>query len=142
MYPWAPVYGRGAVLAGIVLSPLLARYRTLLPIAGAMLGLLLLLLTPGLNTLLIPVVGMGQFHRFWQVLPWPVAVAAGCCVLARLLGRWAWPVASGGGALSTTCEATSSSGANRPASWSWPRSWSRSSASPGRSAPRSCAARC
>ena len=93
MYPWAPVYGRGAVLAGIVLSPLLARYRTLLPIAGAMLGLLLLLLTPGLNTLLIPVVGMGQFHRFWQVLPWPVAVAAGCCVLARYLGRWAWPVA-------------------------------------------------
>ncbi len=93
MYPWAPVYGRGAVLAGIILSPLLARYRTLLPIAGAMLGLLLLLLTPGLNTLLIPVVGMGQFHRFWQVLPWPVAVAAGCCVLARLLGRWAWPVA-------------------------------------------------
>jgi hypothetical protein len=93
MYPWAPVYGRGAVLAGIVLSPLLARYRTLLPIAGAMLGLLLLLLTPGLNTLLIPIVGMGQFHRFWQVLPWPIAVAAGCCVLARLLGRWAWPVA-------------------------------------------------
>ena len=34
------------------------------------------------------VVGMGQFHRFWQLLPWPVALAAAACVVARLLGRW------------------------------------------------------
>jgi hypothetical protein len=36
---------------------------------------------------------MGQFHRFWQPLTWPAVVAAGACVAAAALGRWAWPVA-------------------------------------------------
>jgi hypothetical protein len=58
-----------------------------------MLGMLALLLVPGVNTAIMGVVGMGQFHRFWQLLPWPVALAAAACVLARLLGRWSIAVA-------------------------------------------------
>jgi hypothetical protein len=86
MYPWAPVYGRGYVLVAVFALVLLVRYRDLLPAAGAMLGLLVVLLVPGVSTLVISVVGMGQFHRFWQVLPWPAVVAAGACVAARWLG--------------------------------------------------------
>jgi hypothetical protein len=86
MYPWAPVYGRGYVLLSIVGLILLVRFRRTLPVAGAMLGMLALLLIPGLNTAIISGTGMAQFHRFWQVLPWPVALAAEACVLARLLG--------------------------------------------------------
>jgi len=86
MYPWAPVFGRGYVLVAVFALVLLVRYRDLLPAAGAMLGLLVVLLLPGLNTLVISVVGMGQFHRFWQVLPWPEVLAAAACVAARWLG--------------------------------------------------------
>jgi hypothetical protein len=94
MYPWAPVFGRGYVLVAIVACILLVRYRRTLPAAGAMLGMLALLLLPGLNTVVMGVVGMGQFHRFWQLLPWPVALAAAACVAARLLGRWSIAVAA------------------------------------------------
>jgi hypothetical protein len=93
MYPWAPVFGRGYVLAAIVLLPLVARYRRLLPLAAASVALLLMLLVPGVNTLLITAVGMGQFHRFWQPLTWPVVAAAGACIAAGRLRFWAWPVA-------------------------------------------------
>ncbi|MGZ4430006.1 MAG: hypothetical protein ACXVYV_00010 [Gaiellales bacterium] len=93
MYPWAPVFGRGYVLLGLLCLPLLARYRSLLPAMGATLALLVFLLLPGVNTVVIAAVGMGQFHRFWQVLPWPVALAAGACVLARWLRRWTIPAA-------------------------------------------------
>ncbi len=86
MYPWAPVYGRGYVLVAVLSLALLVRFRDLLPAAGAMLGLLLLLLVPGVNTAVIAVVGMGQFHRFWQVLPWPEVLAVAACVAARWLG--------------------------------------------------------
>jgi hypothetical protein len=86
MYPWAPVFGRGYVLVGIVALILLARYRPMLAVVGANLGLLALLLLPGLNTVVILGTGMGQFHRFWQVLPWPAAVAAGACVAAWRVG--------------------------------------------------------
>jgi hypothetical protein len=86
MYPWAPVFGRGYVLMAVLSLVLLVRYRDLLPAAGAMLGLLLLLLLPGVNTFVIAVVGMGQFHRFWQVLPWPEVLAAAACVAASWLG--------------------------------------------------------
>ncbi|MDX6534101.1 MAG: hypothetical protein QOF68_1845 [Gaiellales bacterium] len=86
MYPWAPVFGRGYVLVGIVALILLARYRPMLAVVGANLGLLALLLLPGLSTVVILGTGMGQFHRFWQVLPWPAAVAAGACVVAWRLG--------------------------------------------------------
>ena len=88
MYPWAPVFGRGYVLVAIVACILLVRYRRTLPTAGGMLGMLALLLLLGVNTVVMGVVGMGQFHRFWQLLPWPVALAAAACVASRLLGRW------------------------------------------------------
>jgi hypothetical protein len=86
MYPWAPVFGRGYVLVAVLALVLLVRYRDLLPAAGAMLGLLFVLLVPGVNTAVIAVVGMGQFHRFWQVLPWPEVLAAAACVAASWLG--------------------------------------------------------
>jgi hypothetical protein len=94
MYPWAPVFGRGYVLVSILALGLLVRYRRTLPTAGAMLGPLALLLLPGVNTVVMSVVGMGQFHRFWQVLPWPAALAAAALVAARLLGRWSYAVAA------------------------------------------------
>ncbi|HEX2586658.1 MAG TPA: DUF6541 family protein [Gaiellales bacterium] len=94
MYPWAPVFGRGYVLVAIIGLILLARYRDMLPTAGAMLAPLVLLLLPGLSTVVLAVSGMGQFHRFWQVLPWPAVLAATACVAAGLLGwRRALPVA-------------------------------------------------
>jgi hypothetical protein len=93
MYPWAPVFGRGYVLAAILLLPLAIRHRRLLPIAASSVALLLLLLVPGVNTAMIAAVGMGQFHRFWQPLTWPVVAAAGACIVAAALGRWTWPVA-------------------------------------------------
>jgi hypothetical protein len=86
MYPWAPVFGRGFVLVAVLALVALVRFRDLLPAAGAMLGLLLMLLVPGLNTLVMLAVGMGQFHRFWQVLPWPEVLAAGACLAAAWLG--------------------------------------------------------
>ena len=86
MYPWAPVFGRGYVLVAIVGLILLARYRDMLPTVGAMLAPLVMLLLPGLNTVILAASGMGQFHRFWQVLPWPAVLAAAACVLAGLLG--------------------------------------------------------
>ena len=93
MYPWAPVFGRGYVLAAILLLPVVVRYRRLLPLAASSVGLLLLLLVPGVNTAMIAAVGMGQFHRFWQPLTWPVVAAAGACIVAAALGRWTWPIA-------------------------------------------------
>jgi hypothetical protein len=94
MYPWAPVFGRGYVLVAIIGLILLARYRDTLPTAGAMLAPLVLLLLPGLSTAVLAVSGMGQFHRFWQVLPWPAVLAATACVAAGLLGwRRALPAA-------------------------------------------------
>src|SRR5947209_7157585 len=94
MYPWAPVFGRGFVLVAIIGLILLARYRDMLPTAGAMLAPLVMLLLPGLNTALLALTGMGQFHRFWQVLPWPAVLAAAACIAAGLLGwRRALPVA-------------------------------------------------
>src|SRR3954470_1573771 len=86
MYPWAPVFGRGYVLVAIVGLILLVRYRDMLPAAGAMLAPLVLLLLPGLSTVVLAASGMGQFHRFWQVLPWPEVLAAAACVAAGLLG--------------------------------------------------------
>ena len=93
MYPWAPVFGRGYVLLAIVALAWLARYRPMLPAVGGSMALLVLLLLPGLNTLVIDAVGMGQFHRFWQALPWPVAGAAAACAAGVVVGRWAWPAA-------------------------------------------------
>ncbi len=93
MYPWAPVFERGYVLVAILLLPLVARYRRLLPLAASSVALLLLLLVPGVNTVVITAVGMGQFHRFWQPLTWPAVAAAGACIAAAALGRWTWPVA-------------------------------------------------
>jgi hypothetical protein len=93
MYPWAPVFGRGYVLAAILLLPLVARYRRLLPLAGSAGALLLMLLVPGVNTVLIAAVGMGQFHRFWQPLTWPVVAAAAACIAAARLRLWAYPLA-------------------------------------------------
>jgi hypothetical protein len=87
MYPWAPVFGRGYVLVAIIGLVLLVRFRDLLPAAGAMLAPLVLLLLPGLNTVVLAAMGMGQFHRFWQVLPWPEGLAAVACVAAGVLGR-------------------------------------------------------
>jgi hypothetical protein len=93
MYPWAPVFGRGYVLLAILAMVWLVRYRPLLPAVGGAAALLVVLLLPGLNTLLIDAVGMGQFHRFWQALPWPVIGAAGACTAGVVLGRWSWAVA-------------------------------------------------
>jgi hypothetical protein len=93
MYPWAPVFGRGYVLAAILLLPLVARHRRLLPLAGSAAALLLMLLVPGVNTVLITAVGMGQFHRFWQPLTWPVVAAAAACMVAARLRLWAYPLA-------------------------------------------------
>src|SRR5689334_21112327 len=93
MYPWAPVFGRGYVLAAVLLLPLVARYRRLLPLAGSAAALLLMLLVPGVNTVLITAVGMGQFHRFWQPLTWPVVAAAAACIVAARLRLWAFPLA-------------------------------------------------
>ena len=93
MYPWAPVFGRGYVLLAILAMVWLVRYRPLLPAVGGTAALLVVLLLPGLNTLLIDAVGMGQFHRFWQPLPWPVMGAAGACAAGVVLGRWSWAVA-------------------------------------------------
>ncbi len=93
MYPWAPVFGRGYVLAAILLLPLVARYRRLLPVAGSAAALLLMLLVPGVNTALIAAVGMGQFHRFWQPLTWPVVAAAAACLVAARVRLWAYPIA-------------------------------------------------
>ena len=93
MYPWAPVFDRGYVLLAVVLLVVVARYRTLLPLAASSVALLLMLLVPGVNTALIAAVGMGQFHRFWQPLTWPAVAAAGACIAAAALGRWAWPIA-------------------------------------------------
>ena len=86
MYPWAPVFGRGYVLAAIVSLVLLVRFRDLLPLAGSLLAPLALLLVPGVSTAALAATGMGQFHRFWQVLPWPAVLAAAACVAASLLG--------------------------------------------------------
>ncbi|HEY0386863.1 MAG TPA: DUF6541 family protein [Gaiellales bacterium] len=86
MYPWAPVFGRGYVLIAVLGLVLLVRYRDMLPAAGAMLAPLALLLVPGVSTAVLAVSGMGQFHRFWQVLPWPEVLAAAACVVAGLLG--------------------------------------------------------
>jgi hypothetical protein len=94
MYPWAPVYGRGYVLVAILGLGLLVRYRRTLPVAGALLGPLALLLLPGVSTVVMLSVGMGQFHRFWQVLPWPAALAAAAVVASRLFGRWSYAVAA------------------------------------------------
>jgi hypothetical protein len=95
MYPWAPVFGRGYVLLAILAMAWLVRYRQLLPAVGGMAALLVLLLVPGLNTLLIQAVGMGQFHRFWQPLLWPVVGAAAACAAGIALGRWSWAAAIG-----------------------------------------------
>jgi len=116
MYPWAPVFGRGYVLVAIVACILLVRYRRTLPAAGAMLGMLGLLLMPGVNTAVMAVVGMGQFHRFWQLLPWPVALAAAACVVARLLGRWSIAAAVALAALLLALRA-------EPDFWREPASW-------------------
>ena len=116
MYPWAPVFGRGYVLVAIVACILLVRYRRTLPAAGAMLGMLGLLLVPGVNTAVMAVVGMGQFHRFWQLLPWPVALAAAACVVARLLGRWSIAAAAALSALLLALRA-------EPDFWREPASW-------------------
>jgi hypothetical protein len=86
MYPWSPVFGRGYVLAAILCLVLLVRFRDLLPTAGALLAPLTLLLLPGLSTVVLAASGMGQFHRFWQVLPWPAVLATGACVVAGVLG--------------------------------------------------------
>jgi hypothetical protein len=93
MYPWAPVFGRGYVLLAVLAMAWLVRYRRLLPVVGGMAALLVLLLLPGLNTLVIQAVGMGQFHRFWQPLLWPVLGAAAACAAGIALGRWSWAVA-------------------------------------------------
>jgi hypothetical protein len=93
MYPWAPVFGRGYVLLALIAMAWLVRYRPLLPAVGGMVALLILLLVPGVNTLLIQAVGMGQFHRFWQPLLWPVVGAAGACALGIALGSWSWAAA-------------------------------------------------
>ena len=93
MYPWAPVFGRGYVLLAIVAMVWLVRYRPMLPAVGGTAALLVVLLLPGLNTLLIDAVGMGQFHRFWQPLLWPVIGAAAACAAGVVLGRWSWAVA-------------------------------------------------
>ena len=93
MYPWAPVFGRGYVLLAIVAMVWLVRYRPMLPAVGGSAALLVVLLLPGLNTLLIDAVGMGQFHRFWQPLLWPVIGAAAACAAGVVLGRWSWAVA-------------------------------------------------
>jgi hypothetical protein len=66
----------------------------------AMLSLLAVLLVPGVNTIGLAVMGMGQFHRFWQVLPWPYVLAAAACLAALVLGRWVVPLAVVIGALS------------------------------------------
>jgi hypothetical protein len=96
MYPWAPVFGRGYVLVAIVCLIGLVRYRDLLPTAGALLVPLALLLVPGVNTAVLAATGMGQFHRFWQVLPWPAVLAAAACVGAGVLGvRRGVPLAAG-----------------------------------------------
>ena len=116
MYPWAPVFGRGYVLVAIVACILLVRYRRTLPAAGAMLGMLGLLLMPGVNTAVMAVVGMGQFHRFWQLVPWPVALAAAACVVARLLGRWSIAAAVALAALLLALRA-------EPDFWREPASW-------------------
>jgi hypothetical protein len=95
MYPWAPVSGRGYVLVAIVCLIALVRFRDILPAAGSMLAPLALLLVPGVNTVVLAASGMGQFHRFWQVLPWPVVLGAGACLGAGLLGpRRALPLAA------------------------------------------------
>jgi hypothetical protein len=95
MYPWAPVFGRGYVLVAIVCCVLLVRFRDLLPTAGAMLAPLAMLLLPGVSTAILALSGMGQFHRYWQVLPWPAVLAAGACVVAGLIGPWrALPLAA------------------------------------------------
>ena len=52
----------------------------------------------------------------------PPALRAGAGCLGAGPGR----SRSGGGGSSTACAATRRSGGSRPASWSWPRSWSRS----------------
>jgi hypothetical protein len=93
MHPWAPVFGRGYVLLAILALAWLVRYRPLLPAVGGTAALLVVLLLPGLNTLLIDAVGMGQFHRFWQPLPWPVVGAAAACAAGIALGRWSWAAA-------------------------------------------------
>jgi len=93
MYPWAPVFGRGYVLLAVLAMAWLVRYRQLLPVVGGMAALLVLLLLPGLNTLLIEAVGMGQFHRFWQPLLWPVMGGAAACAAGIALGRWSWAAA-------------------------------------------------
>jgi hypothetical protein len=116
MYPWAPVFGRGYVLVAIAACILLVRFRPTLPAAGGMLGMLALLLLPGLNTVVMGVVGMGQFHRFWQLLPWPVALAAAACVAARLLGRWSIAVAAALAVLLLALRA-------EPEFWREPTSW-------------------
>jgi hypothetical protein len=94
MHPWAPVFQRGYVLLAIVALVWLVRHPRTLPAAGAMLGLLALLLVPGVNTAVIGLVGMGQFHRFWQPLPWPVVGAAAACAVAVRIGWWSWPTAA------------------------------------------------
>jgi hypothetical protein len=93
MHPWAPVFGRGYVLLAILAMAWLVRYRPLLPVVGGMAALLVLLLLPGLNTLVIQAVGMGQFHRFWQPLLWPVVGGAAACAAGVALGRWSWAAA-------------------------------------------------
>jgi hypothetical protein len=99
MYPWAPVFGRGYVLLAILACAALLTVRRLVPLVVAMLALLAVLLVPGVNTLGLAVMGMGQFHRFWQVLPWPYVLAAAACLAALRLGRWALPAAAAVAAL-------------------------------------------
>jgi hypothetical protein len=95
MYPWAPVFGRGYVLVAILCLILLVRFRDLLPAAGAMLAPLTLLLLPGLSTAVLAATGMGQFHRFWQVLPWPLILPRArawprACWESGAAWRWRW----------------------------------------------------
>ena len=122
MYPWAPVFGRGYVLVAILCLILLVRFRDLLPTAGAMLAPLTLLLLPGLSTVVLAATGMGQFHRFWQVLPWPLVLAAGACVAAGVLGvRRGLAVALVLAVVLDQRASRGRSGACRPASWWWRR---------------------
>ena len=126
MYPWAPVFGRGYVLVAILCLILLVRFRDLLPAAGAMLAPLTLLLLPGLSTVVLAATGMGQFHRFWQVLPWPLVAGRGGVRRRRRAGSAARPGAGAGagGGAGSGCASRARSGACRPAS-SWWQRWLR-----------------
>jgi hypothetical protein len=116
MYPWAPVFGRSYVLVAVLACALVAAHRRLAPVAGALIALLLFLLLPGLNTVALEVFGMGQFHRFWQALPWPAVLAAAACLAAARLGPWSLPLAAAIAFVSVRVQ-------DRESFWREPTSW-------------------